>query len=162
MCSFAGKATKLMPILVLVLVLMLGAVVLPVGKSTAAGESSSFAHGRGCGEVYAADSFSRIVPANHSWGVPDLGSTSWEVSFRGSAFDLWWVENGVGKARTTNLASSGQRVAAARDVDAQARFALSGLPRDGSVSTGLFARFRRSGGPGVTTSECDPVPPAFT
>ncbi|CAN5207074.1 hypothetical protein BH20ACT13_BH20ACT13_24570 [soil metagenome] len=143
-------------LLVPVLVLALAAVALPggvvahvgtrLGESNAKDEPMSL-HRTQCGEVYAVDGFSRTVPANHSWGHPEIGSAPWEVTFGGSDLDLWSVENGMAKARTTPMASSGQRVPAARDIEMQARFSLGTLTRGSSVSTGFFARFRRVGGP---------------
>jgi hypothetical protein len=78
---------------------------------------------------------------------PEVGANPWEVTFGGSTLDLWSVENGTAKARTTPMASSGQRVPAGRDVETQARFSVSALSRDSAIATGFFARFRRVGGP---------------
>ena len=97
--------------------------------------------------MYAADGFSRIVPPSYSWGEPEIGSDPWEVTFGGSDLDLWSVENGTAKARTTPVASSGQRVPAARDVEMRTRFSVNALTKSSSISTGFFARFRRIGGP---------------
>ena len=97
--------------------------------------------------MYAADGFSRIVPPSYSWGEPEIGSDPWEVTFGGSDLDLWSVENGTAKARTTPVASSGQRVPAARDVEMRTRFSVNALTKSSSISTGFLARFRRIGGP---------------